>query len=88
MPKPTNKPELISAIAAKAGISKTDAEKAMNAFIEAVSENLIEDSSVVNVKGFAKFERKTRAARAGRNPQTGAAIQIAEKSVVTIKSFL
>ena len=88
MPKTTNKPELIAAIALNAGITKADAEKALNGFIKAVSDNTQSDGDAVTVKGFVKFERKTRAARAGRNPQTGEALQIAEKSVVTAKSFL
>ena len=65
-----NKTELIAAIAEKAEISKKDSEKALKAFIDVVTEQLKNDDKVQLV-GFGTFEVSKRAAREGRNPQTG-----------------
>ena len=65
-----NKTELIAAIAEKAEISKKDSEKALKAFIDVVTEQLNNDDKVQLV-GFGTFEVSKRAAREGRNPQTG-----------------
>ena len=70
-----NKTELIEAVAAKAGLKKKDAEAAVNATFEAITEAL-KKGDKVQVIGFGSFDVKARAARAGRNPQTGAAIKI------------
>lgn len=69
------KAELVSAIAAKAEISKAAAEKALNGFISAVTESLKKGSKVALV-GFGTFEVVKRAARKGRNPRTGQEIKI------------
>lgn len=71
-----NKTELIDAIAAKAGISKKDAAAATTAFVEAVTEAL-KANDKVSLVGFGTFEVRERAARTGRNPQTGKEIKIA-----------
>lgn len=71
-----NKTELIAAVAEKAEISKKDAEKAIKAFTEAVSEELVKGGKIQLV-GFGTFEVASRAARTGKNPQTGKAIEIA-----------
>ena len=71
-----NKTELIAAIAEKAEISKKDSEKALKAFIEVVTEQLKNDDKVQLV-GFGTFEVSKRAAREGRNPQTGQTMKIA-----------
>ena len=71
-----NKTELIAAIAEKAEISKKDSEKALKAFIDVVTEQLKKDDKVQLV-GFGTFEVSTRAAREGRNPQTGKTMKIA-----------
>ena len=71
-----NKTELIAAVAEKAEISKKDAEKAIKAFTEAVSEELVKGGKIQLV-GFGTFEVSERAAREGRNPQTGETMKIA-----------
>ena len=71
-----NKTELIAAIAEKAEISKKDSEKALKAFIDVVTEQLKNDDKVQLV-GFGTFEVSERAAREGRNPQTGKTMKIA-----------
>lgn len=70
-----NKTELIAAIAEKAEISKKDSEKALKAFIDVVTEQLKNDDKVQLV-GFGTFEVSKRAAREGRNPQTGQTMKI------------
>jgi DNA-binding protein HU-beta len=79
-----NKTELIAEIAAKAELSKKDAEKALNAFVESVTEGLKKGEKVVLV-GFGSFETKKRAARKGKNPQTGAIIDIPAATVPSFK---
>lgn len=69
------KAELVSAIAAKAEISKASAEKALNGFIAAVTETL-KKGGKVSLVGFGTFEVVKRAARKGRNPRTGEEIKI------------
>ena len=71
-----NKTELIAAIAEQAEISKKDAEKALKAFFDVVTEQLKEGEKVQLV-GFGTFEVSERAAREGRNPQTGKTMKIA-----------
>ena len=71
-----NKTELIAAVAEKAEISKKDAEKAVKAFTDAVAEELAKGGKVQLV-GFGTFETSKRAAREGRNPQTGETMKIA-----------
>ena len=78
-----NKTELIAKMADKAELSKKDAEKALNAFVESVTEGLKNGEKVVLV-GFGSFETKKRAARKGKNPQTGAVIDI---PAATVPSF-
>jgi len=70
-----NKSELISSISEKAEITKADAEKALNAFIESVEEALA-NGDKVQLVGFGTFEVRQRAARIGRNPQTKKEIRI------------
>ena len=70
-----NKTELIAAIAEKAEISKKDSEKALKAFVDVVAEQLKNDDKVQLV-GFGIFEVSKRAAREGRNPQTGQTMKI------------
>ena len=70
-----NKTELITAMTEKAEISKKDAEKALNAFTNIVTDALV-DGDKVTITGFGTFEVVERAARTGRNPQTGESIQI------------
>lgn len=70
-----NKTELISAIAEKAELSKKDAEKALIAFTNIVTDTLVNRNKVA-ITGFGTFEVVERAARTGRNPQTGETIEI------------
>lgn len=73
-----NRVELISAMAEKSGISKKDAEKALNAFMDTVKEEL-QAGQKVQLVGFGTFEVTTRAARESTNPQTGAKMQLSAK---------
>ncbi len=70
-----NKSELVAAIAEKSELSKKDAEKALKAFTETVSEQL-KKGEKIQLVGFGTFEVVKRAARTGKNPQTGKAIKI------------
>ena len=68
-----NKTELIAAVAEKSGLSKKDAAAAVESVIAAVSDSLVKGEKVQLV-GFGTFEVKERAARTGKNPQTGAVV--------------
>ena len=70
-----NKTELVAAIAEKAGLSKKDAEGAVKAFTDTVAEQL-KAVEKIQLVGFGTFEVAERAARTGKNPQTGEAIKI------------
>ncbi len=80
-----NKSELVDAMAAKAGITKTDAKAALEAFMDATAETLKNGDRLALV-GFGTFSVSERAARTGRNPQTGEEIQIPAKKVVKFKA--
>jgi len=80
-----NKPELIAAIATNANISKTDAGRALDGFIEAVAQTL-KKGDTVSLVGFGTFSVKERAARKGRNPKTGQEIDIAASRVPDFKA--
>ena len=71
-----NKTELVAAIADQAGLSKKDAEKALNAFTDTVKKELKKKDGKVQLVGFGTFDVAKRAAREGRNPQTGAKMKI------------
>ena len=70
-----NKSELVASVAEVAELTKKDAEKAVNAVFASVQKALVEDDKV-QIIGFGTFEVRTRAARKGRNPQTGETIEI------------
>ena len=70
-----NKTELVAAIAEEAGLSKKDAEKALKAFTDVVAAEL-KKGEKIQLVGFGTFEVSERAAREGRNPQTGEAMTI------------
>lgn len=80
-----NKTELTSAVAAKAGITKVDAGKAVAAFVDTVKEELAKGGKVTLV-GFGTFSVQNRPARDGRNPRTGKSIKIAAKKVAKFKA--
>ena len=79
------KTELISITAEKTGLTKKDAERAVNAALEAVTAELTAGGRV-QLAGFGTFETKTRAARTGRNPKTKEAIQIPASTSVAFKA--
>lgn len=80
-----NKSELVKAMATSAGLSQVAAEKALEGFVEAVKGSLAQGNSVTLV-GFGTFSVSERAARTGRNPQTGKSIKIAAKKVAKFKA--
>ena len=80
-----NKSELVAALAAKTELSKKDAEKAVNAFVESVNEALTKGDKVQLI-GFGTFAVKDRPARVARNPRTGAEIKIAASKAPVFKA--
>lgn len=80
-----NKAELVAAIAAKTELSRKDAEKALKAFVDVVAEELAEGGKIQLV-GFGTFDIAERSARAGRNPQTGAPMDIAASKAPRFKA--
>jgi DNA-binding protein HU-beta len=80
-----NKAELIAQIAGDAGITKTQANASLDSFVAAVTKTLKKGDKVTLV-GFGTFSVSKRAARTGRNPQTGAAIKIKAKKVAKFKA--
>lgn len=79
-----NKAELITAVAEKAGLSKKDSEKAINAAFDTITETLVSGDKVQLV-GFGAFEVKERGARIGRNPKTKEEIMIPASRVASFK---
>lgn len=80
-----NKTELVAAMAEGAGISKKDADAALNAFIDSVISEL-KAGNKVQIVGFGTFESRERAARTGINPRSGDPIQIAASTVPAFKA--
>jgi DNA-binding protein HU-beta len=80
-----NKAQLIDAMAEKAGLTKADAKKALDAFVDATGDALKQGDRVALV-GFGSFSVSKRNARTGRNPQTGKEIKIPAKQVVKFKA--
>lgn len=80
-----NKAELIDAMASQAGLSKADAKRALDSFIDTTSGALKKGDRVALV-GFGSFSVSERSARKGRNPRTGKEINIAAKNVVKFKA--
>ena len=80
-----NKIELVEAIAKDTGLSKAASEKAVKAFVDVVSKEL-KKKGKVQLVGFGTFETSKRAARTGKNPQTGAAIKIPAAVVPKFKA--
>ena len=79
-----NKGDLVNAIAEKTGLSKKDTEASLNAFIDVVSDALAKKDKIQLV-GFGTFETRERAARTGRNPQTGEELKISASTVPAFK---
>ena len=80
-----NKSELISEISDKTKLTKIQSKNAINAALGAIADALNQDKEV-NLKGFGSFERKYRPARTGRNPQTGAPLQIPGSYIASFKA--
>lgn len=79
-----NRSELRSAVAERAGLSNADADTALDAVLESISDALAKGEKV-SIPGFGTFETRQRAARTGRNPQTGAALEIAASTSAAFK---
>ncbi|MEA4892066.1 MAG: HU family DNA-binding protein [Peptococcaceae bacterium] len=79
-----NKAELVSMVAEKTGLSKKDAEKAVAAVFDSIQESLTAGEKVQLV-GFGTFETRERGARTGRNPRSGATIEIPASKVPAFK---
>lgn len=80
-----NKSELVDSIAEKSGLNKTQAADALNAMMESVGEAL-ENNDTISLVGFGTFSVKDRKARTGRNPKTGAELQIPASRVPHFKA--
>jgi len=80
-----NKSELCAQVADKAGLTRKDAEKAINAVFDAITDSL-KDGDKVQLVGFGSFEVKQRAARKGHNPATGAEIDIPASKAPVFKA--
>ena len=79
------KADLVAAMAEKAGVSKKDAEASLKAFTDVVAEEL-KKGEKIQLVGFGTFEVSERAARTGRNPQTGAEMTIAASKAPKFKA--
>jgi DNA-binding protein HU-beta len=80
-----NKTELVGAVAEKAGLTKKDADRVVNSLFEVITETLASGEKV-QIIGFGTFEVRHRAARKGRNPQTGEEIDIAASRLPAFKA--
>lgn len=80
-----NKAELVDAIAKDTGFTKKDSEKALNSVVDNISKALAKKDKVQLI-GFGTFETRKRAARTGRNPQTGKELKIAASTVPAFKA--
>jgi DNA-binding protein HU-beta len=80
-----NKGELIDAVSGTTGLAKADATRAVDAVLDSIS-GALKAKDTVAIVGFGTFAVKTRAARSGRNPQTGATIQIPASNVPGFKA--
>ncbi len=80
-----NKTQLVDALAEKSGVTKADATRVLDSFVEVVGDTLAEGGEIALV-GFGTFKTSARKARTGRNPKTGEEIQIAEANVPAFKA--
>jgi len=78
------KADLVVKVAEMAGMTKVNAERALNSFLDAVEATLVKDGKLM-LTGFGTFEVETRKARKGRNPKTGESIDIPEAKVVKFR---
>lgn len=82
--KNMTKTELVEFMAKKAEMSKAAAARALDAFVEGVTKGLVKEGKV-SLVGFMTLEKKKRAARTARNPQTGATVKIPARNAVSVK---
>lgn len=80
-----NRSELIAAAAQRANLSSADAAATLDALLETIAE-AVSDGDRVTIPGFGVFERRERAARSGRNPRTGEAMEIASSKAPAFKA--
>lgn len=80
-----NKTELVEKVAASAGLTKAQAEAAVNAFVETVTD-VLKEGDKITLKGFGTFEVRARDARTGRNPRTGETMTIAASKAPAFKA--
>ena len=80
-----NKGDLIESVANQSGLTKADAARAVDAVLDAITGSLMQGNKVT-LPGFGTFSTSKRAARTGRNPSTGEAIQIKAKTVAKFKA--
>lgn len=80
-----SKKSIVSAVASSTGLTQTDADKAVSAVLDAITSELSKGEKV-SLPGFGTFEVRSRAARTGRNPQTGAEIKIAASKAPAFKA--
>jgi DNA-binding protein HU-beta len=80
-----NRTELVEKIAQDAGLAKRDAEQALRSALDAITD-AVAAGEKVTIPGFGTFERRQRAAREGRNPQTGESLRIAKSQVPAFKA--
>ena len=81
-----NRSELIDAVAERAGVAKTDVDAVLKGFQDVVSSTVAKGEEKITIPGFISFEQGSRAARQGRNPQTGESIQVAASKTVKISA--
>ncbi len=80
-----NKSEFIDAVAAESGLTKADAARAVDGVINTIT-NALKKGDTVTLVGFGTFEKRHRAARVGRNPRTGEALQIKASNIPSFKA--
>ncbi|MCI9093894.1 MAG: HU family DNA-binding protein [Coprobacillus sp.] len=80
-----NKTELVEKVATSAGLTKTQADAAVNAFVETLTD-VLKAGDKITLKGFGTFEVRQRDARTGRNPRTGETMTIAASKVPAFKA--
>ncbi len=81
-----NKSELVDAIASRTDVSKSDVDDTLRGLFEVVAGVVAKGDEKITIPGFLSFEQSHRAARTGRNPQTGEAIQVAATNTVKISA--
>jgi DNA-binding protein HU-beta len=81
-----NRAELVKAISEKSDVAEKDVDKALKGFHEVVADVVSKGKEKITIPGFLSFERGHRAARQGRNPQTGETIQIAATNTVKVSA--